>query len=356
LRIALLSLALAALLPASAARRLPATHPSAFRVGDLSAAASFRDGTLRSARSARALRQGSWGGPIKAADGEVVTVYVSDSYPVDPALPQSVADFLTQLYHGSELSTVRIYLAPLREVQALCGPGTSGCADGQGQIVATGDPLPDGTSAANVLAHEYGHHVAASRENPPWNALDWGPKRWATSASVCARTAAGTAFPGDEGANYRLNPGEGWAEVYRLANFLRQAWPGWILTDWKIVDESFYPNAIQLEAAKADALQPWKGPRKRTWSGRFRNVAPKGRPARVPRVRTAISTPLDGDLTVRLRRAPAGTTMSLSTPAGKIVVPGAHYVVSTNVCGRRVFVLTIRSKRPGRFSYSISTP
>jgi hypothetical protein len=340
-------------LPVATRSQASASRP--FQLGQLSADAAFRDGTLHAARPLRDLRQSSWGGPTIAADGETVNVLVSDAYPVDPAIPQATADLMAQLYHGSELSTVSIYLAPLAEVQSICGAGTGGCY-ARDQIVATGDALPDGTSAANVIVHEYGHYVADNSVNSPWDALDWGPKRWDTSAGICARVAAGTAFPGDEGTKYQLNPGEAWAETYRLLNYRKQTWPNWILTDWRVVDRSFYPNAAELTAAKTDVLQPWVGPQRRTWTGRFRRVAPKGKPIRVPLVLTVVSTPLDGDVTVALQRAPAGTTMWLSTPAGKVVLPATHHVLSTTVCGRRRLVLTVRSKKPGAFAFSISTP
>ena len=67
-----------------------------------------------------------------------------------------------------------------------------------------------------VVRHEYGHHVAANRLNPPWSAADWGPKTWATDQGICALAAAGTAFPGNESDHYELNPGEAWAESYRI--------------------------------------------------------------------------------------------------------------------------------------------
>jgi hypothetical protein len=354
-RALLLLPALAVVMLGGAVRPATTTHSPSFRTSDLTPTATFRDGALRRGAALTKLVKNSWGGPITAADGEVVTVFLSDAYPVDPAVQQSAADFLTQLYHGSELSAVSVYLAPLTEVGATCGVGAGGCYS-DNRVVATGDALPDGTSAVNVLAHEYGHHVAANRINSPWDALDWGPKRWATAARVCSRAAAGTAFPGDEGINYQLNPGEGWAEVYRLLNFLKQAWPSWILTTWRIVDQSFYPNASSFAAARADVLQPWTGPRSRTWAVRLRNIAPKGRPVHVAPMRTLIAAPLDGDLTVRLQRAPAGTTMSLATASGQIVAPAVHTVLSTTVCSRRQLVLTVRAKKPGPFAATISAP
>jgi hypothetical protein len=344
----------ASALPAAVSSR-KATGTARFQLGRLTENSSFKDGSLRTSTPLKTLRSGSWGGEITAADGEKVTVLVSDAYPVDPAIPQETADLLTQLYHGSELSLVSIYIAPLAEVQKLCGLGAGGCFAGN-QIVSTGDPLPDGTSAANVLVHEYGHHVAANRTNTPWDGLDWGPKRWDTAANICTRVEQGTAFPGDEATNYELNPGEAWAETYRVLNYQKQAWANWILTDWRIVDRSFYPGAAELAAAKADVLQPWPGPRRTTWGARLRRVAPKGKPITVARRRRALVTPLDGEVEVTMLHAPAGTTMSLTTPAGKVIAGPAHYALRTTVCARRKVLLVVRGKRPGSFVVSARTP
>src|SRR5205807_7245744 len=68
-----------------------------------------------------------WGGPYTASTGETVTVYASSSYPQDPALGQRWADFLAGLVHGSELSLLTVYLAPLAEVQSICGQQAIGC-------------------------------------------------------------------------------------------------------------------------------------------------------------------------------------------------------------------------------------
>jgi hypothetical protein len=68
----------------------------------------------------------------------------------------------------------------------ICGDDAAGCYSG-GELVFIGDPVgawtPEGTAR-----HEYGHHIAANRANPPWRALDWGTKRW---ASVCKREFRG---------------------------------------------------------------------------------------------------------------------------------------------------------------------
>ena len=349
------ALLLGALALPAAARAPSRFRLASFTLAGLTPSARFQDGRVARAAPLARLQQASWGGAITATDGETVTVYLSDAYPVDPAVQLQTADFLTQLFHGTELQLVNIYLAPLAEVQSVCGAGTAGCYS-RNRIVATGDNLPDGTSAVNVLAHEYGHHVAANRNNAPWDAIDWGPKRWASAAGICTRKTNGTAFPGDEGAAYQLNPGEAWAETYRLLNFQKQAWPSWILTSWKIVDQSFYPNAAELEAAKEDVLQPWARATGFTWKGTLRNVAPKGKPVRIQRVRKVVATPLDGDVALAVPQAPAGMTLTASTTAGKVLAGTDLRILPVPICGRRQIVLTVKSRKPGPFRVSVSVP
>src|SRR4029453_11101650 len=60
---------------------------------------------------ARNAATAEWGGATRATNGETVTIFLSDSYPVDATLALKWADFLTSLVHGPELSTVAIHLA-----------------------------------------------------------------------------------------------------------------------------------------------------------------------------------------------------------------------------------------------------
>jgi hypothetical protein len=69
-----------------------------------------------------------------------------------------------------------------------------------------------------------------------WLALHWGPKRWASSMHVCAKTRANELVPGAEDPiEYRVNPGEGWAETYRVLNELRL---GVAEAPWQIISDS----------------------------------------------------------------------------------------------------------------------
>jgi hypothetical protein len=119
---------------------------------------------------------------------------------------------------------------------------------------------------ADIGAHEYGHHIAANRRNDPWDANDWGTKRWASVVGVCTRVAAGSAFPGDEGDHYTLNPGEAFGEAYRFLNIQRGGtWANFPL----IVDASFAPTADSLASVLTDVQQPWAGPASTSWDGQF---------------------------------------------------------------------------------------
>jgi hypothetical protein len=301
----------------------------------------------------RRLASASWrGGAYTAATGERVTVYLSESYGPGAADGQRWADFFAALLHGSELGTVQAYVAPLEEVQAFCGQRTLGCYGG-GRLVTIGEPA-GAVTPAEVAAHEYGHHVASNRANPPWRAGDWGPKRWASHANVCARAAAGTAFPGDEGDHYSLNPGEGFAEVFRVLNETRQ---GAMSFEWPVVDPSFVPDAAGLEQAAADVHSPWVAPSSTVVRSRFARGG-----ARTWRLR--VSTPLDGELRISLRLRPgAGHELALHSEDGrKLLARGLwsasrERTVDYTVCGERsVVVRVVRSGGAGPFEVHVTKP
>jgi hypothetical protein len=307
--------------------------------------------TLDEEARLRVRASGSWGGTYRTAAGEHVTVRVSDAYPLDEALAQRWADYLGSLVHGPELSLVRLYLAPLAEVAKICGPEALGCY-GDNEIIATGDPV-GAVSPTQIVAHEYGHHVAAHRANAPWNPIDWGPKRWATYAGICARARAGTAFPGDEDSHYLLNPGEGFAEVYRLLNETRA---GATAFAWPVVDQSFYPDASALQAAEEDVLEPWTSPSSSTKRARFRSNGSRSS-------WFSITTPLDGDVHVRLTM-PLGAAYELTvlesdgTQLARGALSGDRTVTADAlVCGERSLIVRVARRGPaGSFSIDLSYP
>src|SRR4051794_26423762 len=160
------------------------------------------------------------GGDYTVTGGETVRVLLSPSYVADPAVGQSWADLFASFVHNWELSSVTVILAPFEEVTAVCGTEADACYDpGQETIVLPGDVPPDGTPVEELAAHEYGHHIAWNRDNPPWSAYEWGTKRWASYERVCPRVQEGTAYPGAEDPDlYAFNPGEAFAESYRVVN------------------------------------------------------------------------------------------------------------------------------------------
>ena len=196
--------------------------------------------------SRKALAAITWrGGQTTASTGEVVNVFVSDQLPLET--PEKWAEFIAKLTHGPEIASATTYIAIFDEVQDLCGSRALGCY-GQNEIVSLGELAADGTTAEEVVRHEYGHHIAAYRQNTPWVAIDWGPKHWATAAGVCPRVSRREAFPGDGGRNYALNPGEAWAETYRLMDERKNA----ITTaSWPIVEPELLPERRPAAGGRA---------------------------------------------------------------------------------------------------------
>jgi hypothetical protein len=301
----------------------------------------------RAAQSALAFR----GGPITTSTGEVVHVLVSDSLPAET--PEKWAEFLVKLVHGRELSRLTTTIATLDEVTDICGSRALGCY-GRNEIIAMGEPTIDGTTAEEVVRHEYGHHVAAHRLNTPWPAVDWGPKGWASAASVCRKVARKEAFPGDQGGNYAQNPGEAWAEVYRV---LTERKAGITTSSWEIVDDRFYPSTAALVAAEQDVLRPWAKNRTATYRRTF------GKQARKPWWIT-VQTPLDGELKLSaLLPAQGEFEVALVAANRRSVLERAQWVgqrlkrTATSVCGQRSLFVRLTPKRSaGRVAVTVSAP
>jgi hypothetical protein len=323
-----------ALAPPTSARAIDAERGTALRFDRL-------------ARTAATWR----GGPITTSTGEVVQVQVSDS--LAAVTPEYWAEFLVQLTHGAELARVTSYHATLAEVQELCGSRALGCYS-RNTMISLAEPALDGTTPEEVVRHEYGHHVALYRDNAPWRAIDWGPKNWATSAAVCPKVTRGEAHPGDEGRNYQLNPGEAWAEVYRL---LEERKDGITTGAWPIIAPSFYPTEADLQAAERDVLQPWAKGTTRAFSRTFAKRTPKV--WWIP-----LSTPLDGGIRVTAALPKGGThEVALVGPNRRTVLRRAGWVgqrakrIDTTVCGQRsLFVRVTQAGSLGRVSVTAATP
>jgi hypothetical protein len=292
------------------------------------------------------------GGPITTSTGEVVDVRVSDSLPVETSTPEGWAEFLTRLTHGPELARLTTFIVTFEEVQQICGSQAAGCY-GPNRMVVPGETAFEITPE-EIVRHEYGHHVAFHRANTPWAAIDWGPKRWASAANVCARVARREVFPGNEGSNYPLNPGEAWAEAYRLMDE-RKA--GIATATWPIVDASFFPSDAALRAAEQDVLQPWGSGRTVAHSRAFGEGSAKV--WWVP-----VATPLDGDYRLTVTVPNGGThDVALVASNRRTVVGRAQWVgqrvkrLAGSICGQRsLFVRVTQKGALGRVRVSLSTP
>ncbi len=307
--------------------------------------------TLSSAQLARSSI--AWaGGPTTAATGETVTVYVSAALPPELGTPQMWADFLAGLVHGPEISALTAYIATFAEMQEVCGEYALGCYEGD-RMVSMGETM-FGITAAEVIRHEYGHHIALHRVNSPWLAIDWGPKNWASTVDVCRRAEEQTAYPGDEGDHYSLNPGEAWAETYRLLDESRAGATG---SGWQIIDSSFYPDAAALQAAESDVLQPWTVGRntvfRRTFTARGKRVW------LIP-----LDARLDGLLEITMTLPRNGLhEFELVTGDRTTVLQKGLWAstttkrITTTICGERSFLLRVTQKGAfGRVTVTAATP
>lgn len=277
--------------------------------------------------SSRFLRVASPVGSWRFFRTDKAAVAVSSSYETGAdATALRWGDFLAQLVHGEELQGLTLYLATPTEVSEICQSFNSlGCyAPGSSEIVSIGE-ASDGIRPEAVVTHEYGHYIAAHRENPPWDALDWGTKRWASVVNVCAKTRAKQVFPGAEDSRYIFNPGEGFAETYRFLNGQPTGDTG---MDWPIVDELFYPDARALEAVRQDVLRPWAGPT---------SLRLKGWLDATGHARVTVSTPLDG----RLDLGAVGARIGGSSTVRRTVCGSRHTPLQLTGTPRSAFVLNV---------------
>jgi hypothetical protein len=342
-----------ALMAAAAAQSAPARQLKTPQVANIGrAAGTIPDSIIRAPETTRALApDGYWGGEYRTPAGEAVTIYASNSYPMDAALGQRWANFLASLLHGSELSTVTVLLSTPAQISRVCGSDSLACYSARGALLyAPGEDPSSDLSAEAVIAHEYGHHVAASRINSPWDALDWGPKRWASAIQVCAREKKGELAPGAEDpVRYEVNPGEGWAETYRLLNQRRL---GVTESPWEIVSQALYPTSAALTAAEQDVTTPWQADSTTVRSGSV---------TRTSRTRTyTVRTALDGTLKVALRSS-AGLRVALDVYASSTrvahVTGGGSLSRSTTICGARSYRVRVTELRgKGSFRLSVTEP
>lgn len=279
-------------------------------------------------------------------------VRVSATFPDAADRAQRWAAFFDGLPHGAELGTLRVNVVSEAELMDACGPQAYGCY--REGVLTFADATLGGVSPEGVARHEYGHHVAASRSNAPWPSVDWGPKRWASVAGVCADVQRGTAFPGNEGDHYTENPGEAWAEVYRI---LAERAAGVQTGIWSVVVTRYYPTEVALAAAAEDVARPWKAPTFSRLDGAFVRGGPRVWQRR-------LATPLDGTLTVTLKM-PVGPRHDVAvldldgrTVLGRWTTwTSRSRTVTTTICGRRAVLLRVAEGNvPSAFSLVVSGP
>ena len=284
-----LAAAAALLVPALAAAK-PLAHPLVDRVP---LGSHFKDRVFSSnPRKAHAAISGKWYSyPTK--DGKTVVAAISDNYgnQLNTRIVQSYVDFLDGLQHGTELSQLKIYIAPPDEVLAECGgaAGTIACYDSRIQIMFVPGEEPNtgasGVTLSYVVAHEYGHHIAAHRSNDPFRAFAFGPKYWASYEMVCDRAIKGQLAPGNEAEFYGSNPGEGWAETYAQLKYPEVSWQ---------YNPIMKPDVNAFAAAQKDISTPWTGNVTKVFKGSFGK-----RGASVKRYKFDLT--LDGRLVAKLR-------------------------------------------------------
>ena len=136
-----------ALVAAAAAQSSPVQRLESPHLAEISRASTpIVDTQITAADVSAIAPAGYWGGTYRVSTGESVTVYASDSYPVDAALGQRWADFLATLVYGPEISTVTVMLATSDQISHTCGEDAVACYSARGgQLYAPGeDPGSDG--------------------------------------------------------------------------------------------------------------------------------------------------------------------------------------------------------------------
>ena len=158
--------------------------------------------------------------------------------------------------------------------------------------------------------------------------------------------------PGDEGQFYELNPGEEFAEDYRVLNERRAGLPE---SPWEVVTRSLYPDQAALDLLAQDVTTPWAANTTTT----YRGVLGRGASGRGFRV----GTPLDGEFTATLiSTAKAKHSLRLvDLTTGKVLAsaPATLRVksVKVSVCGQRTLQIQVkRVSGAGAFTLTVSKP
>jgi hypothetical protein len=225
--LSILAAALVFACPASAsARERDVPHPGPLPAGAQleqfdSTVVQSEVGAMRTARAAaRAPRN------YATPDGYSVAVEASSDYPMDPVADQKLVDFLASRTHGTELGDLSVYVGTPAEIVRICGGDSEvvACyAIDEARMYVPGEAVR-GIPVEYPLTHEYGHHVASRRLNTPWDALDWGAKYWSSAMRICSGVRHHLLFPGNQGAHYWDDPGEGFADGYAHMHYPDAPW------------------------------------------------------------------------------------------------------------------------------------
>lgn len=284
------------------------------------------------------------GGPFQTPTGETIHITVSDYYLPDPAADQAIADFLGSLLHGSELDGTEVFVVGPPEITQICQGEAAACyfPDTE-ELVIVGEESFGGVPTAIALAHEYGHHIANNRRNPPFSrptAVNRGTKRWFTKVRACPAIARGRLDPSD----YYQDPGEAFAESYAFIPF-----PSLIPWDW---DNLLAPSGSSHQAITQDTLNPWRGNTRKRFGGRLR----QGQIGTL-----SIRTPLDGRLKVSLR-GPRRADFDLymlyrGRTVAKSTRRGSRERIGFTVCGESRFKIVVHAYRgKGRLRGKVFVP
>ena len=145
-----------------------------------------------------------------------------------------------------------------------------------------------------------------------------------------AQDAEGVYYPGDESEeHYFYNPGEGFAEAYRLLNERKL---GLSEAPWDIVTNALYPDDNALTLLEQDVTAPWTKNTALTRSGSV-SASAKSRAF-------VISTPLDGRLTVRLTSSAAKAKFRLD-----VLSPNAKSIAGASGKNKTVLDHDLRRAR-----------
>ena len=281
-----------------------------------------------------------------SVDAQPVQVFRSSA--PDPAADQALVDFLGTLVHGRELAALRVQVGAPAEINEICGGGrVVACYAVGANRMYVPDRAVEGAPLDYVLAHEYGHHIASWRSNAPWDAVDWGPKYWASATRVCTHVHEGELFPGNQEGHYLDDPGEGFADSYAHISHPSVPWQ---------FNPLMRPSDAGFRAIRRDVLRPWAGPRKRTFHGRLG----AHRQVRTFRLRLR----LDGNVQLALRGHPGLRAQvelrARSFATAETLGAGRRRGFGVEWCRRqqveRLSVIVRRRAGAGRFALRVTWP